>query len=590
MTVPPKHKPFGLRHGLWLALLAAGCVGFTVAQWSRGYVDFGDGNYMYIGMRIAEGVVPYRDILAPQPPCHLFMGALIYKLSQAFRPETPVYFFRGYSVALRLLTLLLVVALAMRAWGRPSTALVAGAIYLWFPIGFWWSFAFQSEPLEIVFLLAMAWCALRGTRAGDIGSGIFAALAALTNATAAPFLLVLIIFMLLHAPGRALRMAAPCLLLAGLVTLALHIWTEGAFLDVVVFKQVGTYPGGLGSPQFLNYARGKLLDQGGKVLALEGAFWVIALIAVPRYFRSSPLPPMARAGLTWFLLATMTAILYVTKGGTADYIFSLSEPAVAILAAGELVAWARRWKTRAAPEIGGGLSIRSIPFALPKLAAAWMLAVLALGPGLNFHALLWDQRAYELSERGTPDRPGVRLVRRIIQEHSRPRDFILAPPYYAVDSDRRLWGEFSELFIWNITYLNDLRAGLREGTGWRKMREIGEALRAQQIPIVILEMGQTGMSREVMLALQDRYVPLRPDRRRFLLHTLNTRLGFFIPAPPLEDETAAAERIRQWELFKLELLEVFGPGAANDQFGSWYAVRPAGPGASSGEAPPREPA
>ena len=51
---------------------------------------------------------------------------------------------------------------------------------------------------------------------------------------------------------------------------------------------------------------------------------------------------VARGGLAWFCLATMGSLVYVTKGATMDYIFSLSEPAVAILAAGELGAWARR--------------------------------------------------------------------------------------------------------------------------------------------------------------------------------------------------------------------------------------------------------
>ena len=131
------------------------------------------------------------------------------------------------------------IRLAWRAWERSVTALVAGAIYLWLPIGAWWAMGYQSEPLEIFFLLLMMTMALRMTRGGDIWAGIFAALAALTNATAAPFLLVLIVYMLLRAPLRALRMTIPCLIVAGAVFWGLQTWTLGGFWRNVFSNQVG---------------------------------------------------------------------------------------------------------------------------------------------------------------------------------------------------------------------------------------------------------------------------------------------------------------------------------------------------------------
>ena len=48
----------------------------VISTWGWTYWDFGDGNYLYVGRRINEGLVPYRDILAPQPPLHLLLSAI----------------------------------------------------------------------------------------------------------------------------------------------------------------------------------------------------------------------------------------------------------------------------------------------------------------------------------------------------------------------------------------------------------------------------------------------------------------------------------------------------------------------------------
>ena len=58
-----------------MALLTIVTVVLIVPLWDLTYWDFGDGNYLYIGRRILEGLTPYEDILAPQPPLHLLMAA-----------------------------------------------------------------------------------------------------------------------------------------------------------------------------------------------------------------------------------------------------------------------------------------------------------------------------------------------------------------------------------------------------------------------------------------------------------------------------------------------------------------------------------
>jgi hypothetical protein len=521
--------PYTRRHGLWLVALGLAYALATLSLWDLGYIDFGDGNYMYIAGRIAQGAVVYRDILAPQPPCHLFLGAAVVKLAAACGAETPLFFFRALSLLLHLIIFALVVALARRAWGRPAAAVLAGAIYLWLPIGFWWALGYQSEPLEIVFLLAMMLAALRETRAGDILAGVCAGLAGLTNATAAPFLLVLIIYMLVRAPRRALRMALPCVVLVGIVTAMLQKWTDGAYLENVVFNQVGTYPSGW---QFFPYAWGKLIDQGSKVLAREGVWLILALLGLERFLKSSPLAPAARGGLGWFCLATLGSIIYVTKGGTADYIFSLSEPAVAILGAGEVLALVARLRALEGNRPAGWLALA-------------MLALFAVLPGAALYRMLWTRDMYELPA----DRAA--LVRYNIDKLTRPADPILAPPFYAVLAGRRLLGDYSELFIWNISYYND-RRGIGNGQGVKKVAELTAALQARQVPLVILEMDQQGGIPELMQTLRAAYQPLQLDRKNWLFPTLNTRLGAFVPAG---DPVAAAAA---WRAFETEVRAQYG--------------------------------
>lgn len=539
--MPP--TPFKPIHYLLLFALGLIYTVFTVAQWSKGYIDFGDGNYMYIGWRIASGAAVYRDILAPQPPMHLYLGALVYKIATLIGDE-PLWAFRTASIVIHLITLALIAALARRAWGRAGIAVGAAAIYLWLPIGFRWALGWQSEPLEIVWLLSMMLCALRGTTRGDIAAGVFATLAAMTNLTAAPFLLILIIYMLVVAPKRAIWMAVPSIVLAAIVTAIMEIHTGGYFLNNVVFNQVGTYP----AKGLLEYALlDKLLPQSGNVLMIEGFFLFFGLIGLSRFVKESPLPAMARGGLAWFFVGTLGSILYVTKGGTMDYIFSLSEPAVAILAAGEICAWLKRWW--GAPPLS-----RTFVQRMVGVPVACALAFFALAPGAAIHYKLYmhARDMYEL-----PPLETLRVVS-LIKSNSRPGDRILAPPFYAFLAQRPILGDYSELFIWQIKYFTEFNAR-KPAEGMEAIAAMLPEIGARRLPIVILEMGQTGRFPDLMGALRENYDP-EPG----LIPTLNTRLGVFLPAP-----AGTKPSPERWRDFQQAILMEYGNRGAGQLFGGW---------------------
>ena len=78
------------RHRAALALVTLGlvCGAVGLATLSEGYIDFGDGNYLYIAWRLSEGAVLYQDILSPQPPLHLHVGAALVGLGEY--PAEPI--------------------------------------------------------------------------------------------------------------------------------------------------------------------------------------------------------------------------------------------------------------------------------------------------------------------------------------------------------------------------------------------------------------------------------------------------------------------------------------------------------------------
>jgi hypothetical protein len=535
LNVQDRLKPI---HQLIIGICGVIYVVLTMMQWGEGYVDFGDGNYMYISSRMAEGVELYSEILAPQPPCHPYLGMCIAKIATTTGKSGPdvIIFFRLAGMLIHLISWMLIMRLAWLAWRDPVSVILAGLIYLVLPLGYWWSFCWESEPLEMLFLLSMMVCSLSGRPGHDILTGIFAALAGLTNATAAPFLLVLIIYMMIKAPRRALMMTVPCVLLVAIITIIFQVKTGGEYWQNVISNQAATfYPP--------DVALGKIIGQGQKILYREGFFLFIALIGFARFLRAGHLNPVSTGGLAWFCLATLLSIVYVSKAGTVDYIFTLSEPAIAILASGELATWIKR--LRSGPVSPNNLFL--------KISACVLLFCFAMGPVIVFFISFARQQQYELPEsRLSP-------VRYQIHVNSGEDDAILASPFYALVSNRRIYGEYSEIFLWTTSYLNDRFTSRHDGPGWTKAMELSLAIERAEIPIVILELEQTGRIPEIMMALKKKYRPIRPEGKDFLFRTLNIHLAFFIPDDselrlPADGIPSAGE----WSRFEEEVSRNFG--------------------------------
>lgn len=457
------------RATLALALLAVGAGGLTAAFLNRGYVDFGDGNYLYISWRLTQGAVLYRDILSPQPPLHTALGAGLVWLGDRLGPA--ILTVRAAQILIHLLTGWLLYRLARRwEFGR-GTAVLAAAVWWLCPINFRWSLGWQSENIEIPLLLAAQILLARRGRLTLLLSGLCGAAALLCNMTAAPYVLFNGLFALVAFRAAGLPYWLGLLggwgSVAGLVEMA-----TGAFFENTVLNQVGSYP----ADGFWSYASAKIVGEARNVLRAEGVWvglaiagMIVAGIESRRRWRD---PVALYRGI--YSLGGLLSITYVTKGGTADYIFSLGEPCVALWAAHCLVRLAQSGAF-------AGATRRRAP-GLWQPSPQWLLAALVFVLGCvqvaPWHWRYLSQQGFEWPE----DRMGAVVAE--IERRTGPDDLILAPPYFAFITRRRIVEDLSETFLWYIKWVNEKRRG-RPGRGVAMMERVAQALREKRVALVV---------------------------------------------------------------------------------------------------------
>ena len=259
-----------------LAVLAVLFAILVVSHWNEAYIDFGDGNYLYISSRIADGLVLYRDIMAPQPPCHLYIGALLIRIGRVL--GSPLFTVRAFSLLLHLATMAVIFLIGRKMFRRNLEALFAAFFYLIIPVGFWWSQGYQSEGLLIFFLLASFYFYIDLKPGSTILAAAIGALAAFTNMTAVPYLFFSNLFLLVRKRRLFLRYFLTMLLI-GLVGVGLmEIVTGGHYLENVFFNQVGTFPNPkISGESVFSYALGKIVNEGKDIMTWEGGYVLFGL-------------------------------------------------------------------------------------------------------------------------------------------------------------------------------------------------------------------------------------------------------------------------------------------------------------------------
>jgi len=491
----------------------------AVSTWGVAYLDFGDGNYLYVARRVADGVMLYRDVLSPQPPVHTIVGAVLLTVGDVVAPTAPHLVVRAFSLLLHLATCLLLVAISRRislAAGRhtPETLDAVGfataAAYLTIPLGFWWTLGYQTHPtLMFIFMAALALLLYDRTPTA-IGAGALLGLAPLTSMTSTPYVAFALGWLLIRKPARFLAAALPCAIVYGAVALYAQHATDGYFWENVVRNQVGAFPRPeIAGEQLTTYALRKILREGSKIIGMEGGYFLMAFLGLAWWTREAW---RARWEYTTFLLfwtlGFWGSIAFVSKGATVDYIFTLGEPLLCVFA-GLAVGWLMVAKAD-----------RGV-LGYARLLLGCLIAVVLFRAGLQHREVL-HERQWELGEEG------VRRVALLIEDYTEPGDPILAPPYYAFITGRRVAGEYAEIFLWTIKYWNERLLpeyrDLPPGDGVKKVEELAAMLHRQEIPLVLLDAGQTGRIPEIRAALDEAYAPWGEP-----LQTLNTRLEIYRP-------------------------------------------------------------
>ncbi|MFB3894907.1 MAG: ArnT family glycosyltransferase [bacterium] len=492
---------------------------------SAAYLDFGDGNYLYIAWRMTQGVVIYRDILSPQPPFHLLLGVMLLKLGALI--NNPLLAIRIFTILLRISHAFLIYLICQKLWAesdnKRNIGALAGIIYLFLPIGFWWSRGFETEPVEITWMLLTLIFFLRNDWQGMTLAGIFSAVGILTNMTFAPYFgfnILYLVFGFIYTKyrkqtpvselGRYRLLTAyvlPALIILGIVTFLFSWYTNGQFLQNIIFDQVGTYP----KEHTLLYMFGKMKWIGTIILSLEGPLIFACLIGL--YLYSKKINPQSIIGnAKWYVilysLATLGSFVFATKGGTVDYIFTLGEPTVAIFSSALIVLLIKKITAYLKPILSWSIGI--------------ILLLLLAAPGIRQDILtLWGTN-YELNA------AQMSQVVETIQHYTQPDDMIFAPPYFAFLAERKIVGEFSEQFVWYMKYANYIR--YREGNpktmDW--IAQMANLIENKQVKLIMLNIDpnrgqQTGQIRPIRQAVEANYVPIGELEMR------NETLTIFLP-------------------------------------------------------------
>lgn len=553
MNQPRTENPYSLPpRVLVLALCLIGLLyaAFEGAGMDAAYVDVGDGNYMYISSRLADGLLLYRDITSPQPPLHLYVGSLVVRVSRALGME-PLYGFRVFQILLRLTVMGLVAAITHRLFRCSFATLAAAVLYLILPVGHWWTQGYQSEPLELVpmclaFFLLLDPPGRRASVAAIVGAGVASALALLTNMTFAPYACFFLLYLALAPrvePGEHLRrlllliprrpflhrsmialarrrdlflFGVPFLLLFGGTYLSFHLVAGPAFLQNVWFNQVGSFA----ENPFMRIVR-----DFGETMPVEGTYILLAVVGIWIYAVRSR--HEQRLFVVWYALSSIGSIVFTAKGGTRNYVFSLGEPLVAAFGAYALALLGRFAQNLAPRPAARGLDLFT-----RGLVVFTLVLVLTLKGNL-FLLSTWLGEQNEL-----PEAQAARILQEI-RLNSERGDEIISSPFFAFMTNRRLAEEVSEEYLSAITYFNTLRGPLwPEGTPFPPsfsqmeamllpvledpavqeehaivgaLMEIRQGIREQRYPIVILNQNERNLFGNLYVlrsALAEHYEPV----------------------------------------------------------------------------------
>lgn len=364
---------------------------------------------------------------------------------------------------------------------------------------------------------------LRFNGKGIAIAGIFTGFAILTNMTAAPYFCFNLIYLSIFGfkkkvdagelPLKRFNLCflyiIPAVIILGLVTLLMAWYTEGQFLQNVIFDQVGTYP----KEHTLLYMLGKMKWIGEIILSLEGPLILVSLAGLILYIirtrkESQNFVLRPSTYIFFYMLMTLGSFIFATKGGTVDYIFTLGEPAVAIFGAFIITLLIQKISNYFKSIWSWGIGI--------------VLLLVLSYPGIRQDILTLRGTNYEL------DAAEVNRVVAVIQQQTKSTDLIFAPPYFAFLAERKIVGEFSEQFVWFMKYANYVRYHEGNPKTMHWIAAMSKLIEDKQVKFIMLNIDpsrgqQTGQIGPIRDAVDANYYPVGELQMR------NETLTIFLP-------------------------------------------------------------
>lgn len=456
------------------------CIYFIVKYLfiSLAYLDFGDGNYLYISWRLSQGEILYRDIISPQPPVMLYFWSIWHRIF----PEiiSRVQFFRATAIVIHMAAGWMVFLLARLLFNNRAAGLLALIIYLVQPIGFWWFRCIQSEPLGIVFMLISIYYLLQPTRKSALFvAGIFFALAVGINMIFLPYYILVIIILLCYRPENMKTFFISSLALLASIFLIMTLASGFAVWDNVFLNQFKTYKG---DPSYFIH---KIKVFGGIIIHLEAAAIILFFAGLFQYMKKTA-PSYQSVLIALLSLQGFGSYFFITKGGTVDYIFSLAEPFLAIFAAYAFLkiffyfatACKERW-----------------PYLVKIICAVGYLhfLIVILYSPIRYNTETLQGKNYEA------DVETVTKVVGTIRRNSHPDDQILAPPYYAFIAQRTIVENISSTYIFHMKYLGEDQEALET------VERLVQKIENKELPIILLNTRQLGRIDPLRKAIRNNY-------------------------------------------------------------------------------------
>lgn len=483
----------------------------TLGTFNFGYIDFGDGNYLYISKRMTEGVVLYRDIVSPQPPVHLLVGSTLMRISRwlGLSIQGELWFVRAYLALLHSLTIFILWRIARHLFEDPVVRVLGIALFLLMPNTYLWTRGYQSENHEIVFLYSAFLFLLWENRIGLALAALASVLGIFTNMSFVPYLVLFVLWVFVSRRRQWGWFLIPFAACGGLLLAAFHVMSEGRYLENVVFNQMGTFP----RAGLVRYAVGKILREGGQLLQVEGGFIIPALLSLVVLAGSQAKKP-ARPFILWFSLFAMGSIVFVAKGGTMEYIFVLGEPMVALLAG-------HFYHTVV---VGSGFDLRPSRFDRePGIYLLRVFIAVFAATTLSYQSISHLRRSLIQETYEAPEWQAERVIQ-LVEQYTEPEDLIIAPPYYAYRSERILSGECSSTFMWYIRYKHARWYGPPDPVVDAQIERMVDEIDSGKVKLALLHTRQLGDIPEIRQAVERNLRKLKEEP----IQSYNETLEIFV--------------------------------------------------------------